>query len=115
METSLSYVRPHLKKKKSVVVRYSIPKIPALGSPRQEDEEFKASLVYRDLTEKQNKAKNLAVVATDSGNRCSGVVLLIAYLCICTLKTFLGLKIALVCASSSLLAITSHKLESSHC
>lgn len=59
VETSLSYVRPHLKKKKkiSVVAKYSIPKIPALGSPRQEDEEFKASLVYRDLTEKQSKAK----------------------------------------------------------
>lgn len=58
VETSLSYVRPHLKKKNiSVVAKYSIPKIPALGSPRQEDEEFKASLVYRDLTEKQSKAK----------------------------------------------------------
>lgn len=58
METSLSYMRETPSQNKILVVaRYSIFKIPALGSPGQEDEEFKASLVYRDLTEKQTKQK----------------------------------------------------------
>ena len=44
----------------------SIPVFPALGNSRQEDEEFKASLVFRDLSWKQNKAKAYVVAAVGS-------------------------------------------------